>query len=144
MIFMTNLPAFADEAPPDLQGVWAKVAGEILYWNDKVNTFPHNYDVAELDIFAQSGGVFKALQRTVPAAEAHIGRHGGEPLSREGHPMLGTIGFDNRTVVLADLGDTTVYDCVLVSSDVLDCVVREAGDHALAGRVRLSRDPERD
>lgn len=131
----------ADEPPPDLQGVWAKIQGEVVYWNDEINIFPHSYDVAEVDIFHQEGGVFRASQRTVPKAEAHVGRHGPEPLSSDGTPMLGAIGYDNLTVRLADIDDTTVYVCTLLDPDTMSCMVHEAGTHALAGRLLLSRKP---
>ena len=52
--------------------------------------------------------------------------------------MIGVVGWDGTSVVLSDVGDTTVHHCTLVDQNTLHCLVWEAGDHALAGRITLA------
>ncbi|GAB5468028.1 MAG: hypothetical protein Kilf2KO_10580 [Rhodospirillales bacterium] len=134
-----STPAAAEDTP-DLTGTWVKTAGQIIYWNGEINAFPHQYDVALILIHDQAGPVFKATQMTVAAADGQSGRHGTEPLSGEGHPILGTIGWDGRRVILADVDDTTVQECILVETNRMQCLVFEPGAHALAGRYTIERE----
>ncbi len=52
--------------------------------------------------------------------------------------MIGVVGWDGTSVVLSDVGDTTVHDCTLVDQNTLHCLVWEAGAHALVGRITLA------
>lgn len=135
-----GLPANADDPIPDLEGVWLKTAGQILYWNGEVNTFPNNYDIAQIEITDQDGAVFHAAQSTVAREGREPGRHGTQPITQGGQPMVGAVGWDGTSVVLSDVGDTTVYNCMLVDQNTLHCLVWEAGAHALAGRIVLVRE----
>lgn len=132
-------PAIAQDAP-DLVGTWAKTAGHIIYWNGEINSFPDQYKMALIVIHDRTGPVFKGTQMSVAADDGHAGRHGEEPLSGEGHPLLGSIGWDGRSIVLVDIGDTTVQECTLVDPGRMECAVSEAGEHALAGRYVLERE----
>ncbi|XWN30009.1 MAG: hypothetical protein ROR55_21315 [Devosia sp.] len=137
--FIIGSGAMAEEAP-DLTGTWVKTAGHIMYWNGEVNQFPHQYDQAIIVIHDQVGPVFKATQMTVPGADGHTGRHGNEPISGDGHPILGTVDWDGRSVILADVDDTTTQRCNLVATDRMECTAWEAGPHALAGRYVIERE----
>ncbi|MEM6761615.1 MAG: hypothetical protein AAF615_01935 [Pseudomonadota bacterium] len=134
--------AAADETP-DLMGTWQKTDGHIIYWNGEVNQWPHAYERALIIIHDQTGPVFKATQVTVPATDAQAGRHGAEALSEDGHTIVGLVGWDNKTVVFADVGDTTEQHCTITSNTRMECMVWEAGTHAIAGRYVIERqDPE--
>lgn len=134
------LPAHADDPIPNLEGVWIKTAGQILYWNGEVNTFPNSYDIAQIEITDQDGAVFQAVQSTVAREGREPGRHGTQPITQGGQPMIGVVGWEGTSVVLSDIGDTTVHRCTLVDQSTLHCLVWEAGEHALAGRITLSRE----
>lgn len=133
-----STPAIAQDIP-DLTGTWVKTAGHIIYWNGKINQFPDQYKTALVVIYDQSGPVFKGTQMSVAADDGHTGRHDKEPLSGDGHPLLGSIGWDGRSIQLVDIGDTTVQECTLVDAGRMECSVREAGEHALAGRYTMER-----
>jgi len=135
-----GLPAHADDPIPDLEGVWLMTAGQILYWNGEANTFPNNYDIAQIEITDQDGAVFQAAQSTVAREGREPGRHGTQPITQPGQPMIGAVGWDGTSVVFSDVGDTTVYNCTLSDGITLHCLVWEAGDHALAGRITLVRE----
>lgn len=124
---------------PDLVGTWVKTAGHIIYWNGEINQFPDQYKQALIVIHDQSGPVFKATQMSVAANDGQTGRHGQEPLSGEGHPLLGSIGWDGRRILIVDIGDTTVQECTLTDPQRMECSVSEAGEHALVGRYILQR-----
>ncbi|MCR9135856.1 MAG: hypothetical protein NXI27_07675 [Alphaproteobacteria bacterium] len=130
--------AFAQDAP-DLVGTWVKTAGHIIYWNGEINRFPDQYKRALIVIHEQTGPVFKATQMSVAADDGQTGRHGKEPLSGEGHPLLGSIGWDGRRILIVDIGDTTVQECTLTDPERMECSVSEAGEHALVGRYSLER-----
>ena len=132
--------AAAQQDPPNLEGVWVKTDGQILYWNGAVNTLPDSYDIAQIEITGQDGAVFQAVQSTVARAGREPGRHGTQPITQGGQPMIGVVGWDGTSVVLSDVGDTTVHHCTLVDQNTLHCLVWEAGAHALAGRIMLVRD----
>lgn len=132
-------PASAQDVP-DLVGTWVKTAGHIIYWNGKINQFPEQYKTALIVIQEQTGPVFKATQISVADEDGHIGRHGADVLSKKGHPLLGSVGWDGRSITLVDIGDTTVQQCYLVDEGRMECTLSEAGEHALAGRFRLERE----
>jgi len=135
-----GLPAQANDPIPNLEGVWVKTAGQILYRSGEVNTFPHSYDIAQIEITGQDGAVFQAVQSTVAREGHEAGRQGTQPITQGGQPMIGVVGWDGTSVVLSDVGDTTVHHCTLTGENTLHCLVWEAGDHALAGRVTLVRE----
>ena len=135
-----GLPAHADDTIPNLEGVWIKTAGQIVYWTGAVNTFPNSYEVAQIEITGQDGAVFQAVQSTVAVEDGQTGRHGTRPMTQGGLPMVGVIGWDGTSVVFSDVGDTTVYHCTLSDEITLHCLVWEAGEHALAGRITLVRE----
>ena len=131
--------AKADEPIPELEGTWIKTDGQIIYWNYEINTFPHDYDVAQIQITDQDGAVFRAYQSSVAGSDAHSGRHGSDEIAQDALPMLGVVAWDGRSVTFSDIGDTTVQQCTLVDPDTMHCTVWEASDHAIAGRVVLER-----
>ncbi|MEO1223540.1 MAG: hypothetical protein AAFX92_04880 [Pseudomonadota bacterium] len=139
-LLAVGLPAQADDPMPNLEGVWIKTAGQILYWTGEVNTFPQSYDVAQIEITGQDGAVLQAVQSTVAREGSATGRQGTQPITQGGQPMIGVVGWDGTSVVLSDVGDTTVHHCTLVDQNTLHCLVWEAGDHALAGRITLVRE----
>ncbi|MEM6464518.1 MAG: hypothetical protein AAF724_21665 [Pseudomonadota bacterium] len=137
------LLAFSGQAvgqdAPDLVGTWVKTAGHILYWNGEINEIPDQFETAMIVIHDQTGPVFEGTQISIAADQANAGRHGTEPLSDDGHPLLGSIGWDGRSITLVDIGDTTTQQCTLVDANRMECSIAEAGEHALAGRYVLER-----
>jgi len=131
-------PAIAQDAP-DLVGTWVKTAGQIIYWNGEINRFPDQYKRALIVIHDQTGPVFQATQKSIAVDDGQKGRHGKEPLSGEGHPLLGSVGWEGRSILLVDIGDTTVQECTLVDVGRMECAVSEAGEHAFVGRYILER-----
>jgi len=117
-----------------------KESGHIIYWNGEINRFPDRYKMALIMIHDQTGPVFKGTQMSIATDDGYTGRPGTEPLSGEGNPVLGSVGWDGRRIVLVDIGDTTVQECTLVDPGRMDCAVSEAGEHALAGRFILERE----
>ncbi|MEM7445641.1 MAG: hypothetical protein AAF414_20130 [Pseudomonadota bacterium] len=140
MSTVPHQPASANEPVPNLEGIWAKTDGQIRYWDGQINTFPQSYEISQIEITDQEGAVFEAYQSSVAIEGAQQGRHGTEPISSDRLPMLGVIDWDGVSVRIADIGDTTAYECTLVDDDTMYCTLWEAGDHALAGRVVLERE----
>ena len=134
--------ALADEPIPNLEGTWIKTDGQIIYWNYEINTFPHDYDIAQIQITDQEGAVFRAYQSSIAGSDAHSGRHGTDVIAQDALPMVGVVAWDGRSVTFSDIGDTTVQQCTLVDPDTMHCIVWEASEHAIAGRVLLEREQD--
>lgn len=136
---VASTAGLADEPVANLEGIWIKSAGQIIYANGEINAFPHSYDIAQIEITGQVGAVFKATQSTVALDHAQDGHHATQPIEKGGLPIIGVIGWDGSSVTLSDVGDTTIHQCTLVEVNTMHCTVWEAGDHALAGRIVLRR-----
>lgn len=139
LAFIAPTASLAQSPLPDLQGVWTKTEGSIIYWNSEINDFDAHYDIAQIEITEQHGEVFKAFQTTIAKGEAQPGFHGDTAITTPRLPMLGVIGWDGQGVTLADIDDTTVHRCVLADADTMRCTVYEAGERALAGRFVMKR-----
>ncbi|WP_421723373.1 hypothetical protein [Bauldia sp.] len=133
------LSASADEAVPNLEGIWIKADGQVRYWDGAINVFPQDYAIGQIEISGQVGAVFEAHQLSVAIGGAQEGRHGSEPITDQRLPLVGVVGWDGTSVVLSDIGDTTHYQCTLVAENTMHCMLWESGEHALAGRVILER-----
>ena len=128
---------------PKLEGTWEKTDGQVLFWNKKLNRFSEHYHISVIEIENQRDATFEAYQTRKVKENGHAGKQGSESMAQsERLPMLGAIGWNGTTVIFADIGDTTSYQCELTDLDTMQCMTIETGEFSLAGRMILTRQAE--
>lgn len=124
---------------PNLEGIWVKTDGQVIYWNKETSNFPRDYETAQVEIKGQKGAVFEAYQSSIPKSPEHPGRHGSDSIPKTALPLLGVVDWDGKSVLMTDIGDNTIYKCTITGENTMQCMVWESGDNALAGRILLER-----
>jgi len=130
--------ASAENFIPDLTGTWNAVGGMVIRSDGSVSKYPDDYDINQFVVADQTGGVFK-VTHTLKPKQPITGTHGGTPLEGQPYQMLGVINGTGPQVRLADIGDTTVFDCSLEDEGMMSCSFVEPGDNAIAGYMVLER-----
>ncbi|MCP4319644.1 MAG: hypothetical protein GY789_27605 [Hyphomicrobiales bacterium] len=135
LIFLTiAAPVFgADESIPNLVGTWT---GEKTVYFLKGER--HSIDV--LKITEQSGAHFRGTRSWEHVTEGEpLGHAGDEHSHVASEPILGMIGFDNRTIYIVEHDDQGQLHAQLVDSDTMEVVYVEPGENAAVFRVEMTR-----
>lgn len=131
--------ALAQDDAPNLEGVWKAADGVVINADGRVSQIPADFDILEYEIHSQAGPVFQVNHRAKHKSPGGPASHGGAPFEGQDHPALGVVDGTGPLVVLADVGDTTTYECNLIDEDSMRCVFSEPGDAAIAGFMLLQR-----
>lgn len=123
----------------DLTGIWKITYGSVAYYDGRVVNMIDDYHDVFIEVAQQQGAVFFVKTVVTPKDESYPGRHGLEQISGTDWGSVGSIGLDGKTIVIADIGDTSVTRCSLINSDTVECQGWEAGPHAFASTSRLQR-----
>lgn len=132
------LPARAATGIPDLRGTW-EGDYEIVFLNGSKKA----HDL--MSIQYQDGPRLRGWHRwrheepNKPVAIHVMGPLAGETMAENRDPFVGIVGFDNRTVDLAEEGDTGVMRGELVSPDLLRLTYVQGGVQARVYRIELRR-----
>ncbi|WP_421722826.1 hypothetical protein [Bauldia sp.] len=129
----------ADDGIPDLTGTWSVTLGTTILADGTVNQHPQDYASHVFEITDQTGSVFKATHTLVPKEETKTGTHSGTPLRGQTTNLIGAVDGTGPFVILADIGDTTTFQCNLIDEETMRCLAAEAGDHAVASFMLLKR-----
>jgi hypothetical protein len=130
VLSLAALPAMA--ADPDLTGTWNGTYTE-MRWDGPAES------ALVLVVLEQDGPLFKAEKSWKLEAGSTPGTVGGKLVDEATEPLVGVIGFDGRTVHLAEQGDAGTYAGVLTGPDTLELVYVEAGEGASVYRTVLTR-----
>jgi hypothetical protein len=130
VLSVATLPALA--ADPDLTGTWNGTYKE-MRWDGPAES------ALVLVVLEQDGPLFKAEKSWKLAPGSTQGTVGGKLVSEATEPLVGVIGFDGRTVHLAEQGDAGTYTGALTGPDTLELIYIEAGDGASVYRTVLTR-----
>lgn len=132
--------ALAQQDLPNLEGTWSVTDGRGLFWDGSTNHMVDDFRSFQIVIVDQADGVFGASNTAEHEDSATPGYHGDEEIGTGAYPMVGVIGWDGTTVILADVEDTSVATCELTATDTMRCIGWEAGERAVVFRFILSRE----
>jgi hypothetical protein len=139
-LLTSTVTSQAQDSAPNMFGTWNMTNVTMLLWNGKIRTFEKDYESSTIEVRDQSGAAFTAFQTSHRKEGSEPARQGDKLLiSGETTRLLGIVGYDNRTIMMSDYGDTTTYQCNLIEQDRMQCFILEAGDQAIAGRIEYER-----
>ncbi len=94
----------------------------------------------EIRITEQKGRLFRGIMSWSVSAKPETGHYvGGKETARASEKFLGVIAHDNKTIYLAEQGDTGVEYCRLIGPDTLETVYVESGAHPALGHYVFTR-----
>jgi hypothetical protein len=125
-------PAGAQEAVPDLIGVWTGPY-QVIRSNGRAE------GVLTLKVTEQDGPLLRLEKSWETAPGGAPGDVGGELVTKATEGLVGVIGFDGREVQFAEQGDGGVYTGNLTAPDTLELVYVESGHQATAYRLVMTR-----
>ncbi|MEO1223543.1 MAG: hypothetical protein AAFX92_04895 [Pseudomonadota bacterium] len=140
LLCLAATTAVAQQNLPNLEGTWSVTDGRGLFWDGSTNHMVDDFRSFQIVIVDQADGVFGASNTAEHEESATPGYHGDEEIGTGAYPMVGVIGWDGTTVILADVEDTSVATCELTETDTMRCVGWEAGERAVVFRFILTRD----
>ncbi|MCP4382563.1 MAG: hypothetical protein GY798_14295 [Hyphomicrobiales bacterium] len=135
-----TVSASADDFTPDLTGTWNAVEGASIISDERTSAIPDDFDVLKFEIHDQLGPVFRVTQTVKHKSPSGKASHAGEPFQGQSHPAIGAVDGTGPTVVIADVDDTTMYQCTLEDEQTMRCLFAETGEHALAAFALLKRE----
>jgi len=122
-------------ATPNILGVWNLVAVDGIFGDQVIAELPHT----EIVIDMQQGAVFSG-SLGYEVAESEPAFHDGSDHTRmASEPFLGVIGWDGRTLTIAEREDTSMLTGELLNSETMSLIYVEPGEHAFAARMLLVR-----
>ncbi len=133
--------AFADEGTdslPNLVGTWSGVEGKAYlkaFFHEG-----HRVGGIELRITEQDGAYFRGVNawEHTDAKEA-LTEFEGKRIASAEEPFVGVIGWDGKTLYIAEHGDTGYIHAYLEGPDTMKAVYTESGPNALVIRFSLKR-----
>ncbi|MEM7442973.1 MAG: hypothetical protein AAF414_06555 [Pseudomonadota bacterium] len=120
---------------PDIQGVWRLATSEGIFGDQVLSETPST----EIIIDMQEGAVFSGrLEYEVAGDQPEF--HDGSALTRmASEPILGVIGWDGRSLTIAERADTSLLSGELLNSETMALIYVEPGEFAFAARMLLVR-----
>ena len=129
-------PAPAEESKqsiPNLVGTWVATG--------KAQTPKSMHSATkEIRITEQNGRLFRGIMSWTVSAQPKTGHYvGGKETARAAEKFIGVIAHDNKTIYLAEQGDTGVDYCRLIGPETLEDVYVESGAHPAVGHYVFRR-----
>ena len=120
---------------PNVMGVWRLVAMDGIFGDQILTELPST----EVTIDRQEGAVFNGTM-AYEVAESEPAFHDGTALTRmASEPFLGVIGWDSRSLTIAERADTSLMVGELLNSETMALVYVEPGEYAFAARMLFVR-----
>ena len=137
-ILASITPSVANDAPPNLVGVWKTVSGVGLTGGGDSFKFGEGSS-AELEIIKQDGPVFSGVYRWSHPADVDTMDDGEKRTNTAEEAFIGVIDWDNKSLLFVDHPDTTYWFGRLVNAKTIELVVGESGPNAVVSRSLLVR-----
>lgn len=129
-------PALADEsktAMPNLVGTWT---GEKTIYFLKGSR--HSVDI--LNITEQEGAHFRGTRTWEHRSDDEpLGHAGDDHTHQASEPILGIVGFDNKTIHIVEHDDLGQLHARLADPDTMEVIYVEPGENAAVFRVIMKR-----
>jgi len=136
LVTPSSLKAESSQEFPNMVGNWGDDEYKVyLYTGSKIGQI-------EFQIKEQDGPHFRGV---------HVWKHvdSGKPLTTKNgnlitgdtEPFVGVIGFDGKSITIAEQDDTGVLHGMLTGDDTMQLIYEEPGPNAMVFRLELKRKP---
>ena len=130
--------AVAEDAYPNLLGVWKAVGG--VGHTGGGDTFRFDTGSSgEFEVLKQDGPLISGIYRWSHPSDVDTMHDGQNVTHTAEETFIGVIDWDNTTIVFVDHPDTTYWIGRLVDTHTIQATFVESGPNAMAGRTLFAR-----